>query len=167
MVGSKQLNKLKATPKISIRTWQAAAATPATPATEENSEDLIKTIREIATEELHDLQEKISEIIKSQLTKTNECLDKISQKVVDITKSLTQRELHDGFAGVKNDIKKVQTDLRETDDLLYPNFVMEKIMQLEDRSTVVKDSMSGRKIACFLYLLMSVCLYFLDAFNKT
>ena len=40
-------------------------------------------------------------------------------------------------------------------------------MQLEDRSTVVKDSMSCRKIACFLYLLMSVCLYFLDAFNKT
>ena len=45
----------------------------------------------------------------------------------------TQGELHDGLAGVKNDIKKVQTDVRETeDDPLYPNFVMEKI-ELEDR----------------------------------
>ena len=33
MVGSKQLNnKLKTTPKISLRTRQAAAATPTTPA---------------------------------------------------------------------------------------------------------------------------------------
>ena len=45
MVGSKWLNiKLKATPNISIRTQQAAAATPAT---EENSEDLIEIIRKM------------------------------------------------------------------------------------------------------------------------
>ena len=36
---------------------------------------------------------------------------------------------------MKNDIKKVQTDLRETeDDLLDPTFVMEKLTELEDRS---------------------------------
>ena len=47
MFGSKQLNnKLKATPKISLRTPQAAAATPTTPATEENNEDLLETINE-------------------------------------------------------------------------------------------------------------------------
>ena len=95
-----------------IRTRQTAAATAATPATEENSEELIETIRKIVTEELDDHQEKNSEIIKSQLTNTNECLDKTLQEVVDITKSLqfTQGELHDGLAGVKNDIEKVQTD---------------------------------------------------------
>ena len=72
MVGSKQLNnKLKTTPKISLKTLQAAAAIPATPATKENNEDLIETIREIVREEFEDHQEKASEIIKSQLTNTN------------------------------------------------------------------------------------------------
>ena len=53
-------------------------------------------------------------IIKSQLRNTNERLDKISQEVVEITKSLefTQEELYDGLTNVKNDIEKVQTDLR-------------------------------------------------------
>ena len=138
MVGSKQLNnKLKTTPKISLRTRQAAAATPTTPATEENNEDLLETIRKIVREKLEDHQEKVSEIIKSQLTNTNERLDKISQEVVEITKSLefTQEEFHDGFANVKNDIKKVQTDLREIEDeLLDPTFVMDKLTELEDRS---------------------------------
>ena len=47
MVNSKQLtNKLKITPKISLRTLQAAAATPTTPATEENNEDLLETIND-------------------------------------------------------------------------------------------------------------------------
>ena len=36
---------------------------------------------------------------------------------------------------MKNDIKKVQTDLREIEDhLLDPTFVMEKLTELEDRS---------------------------------
>ena len=140
MVGSKQLNsKLKATPKSSLRTRQAAAATSTTPATKENNdcnEDLIETIRKIVREEFEDHQEKVSEIIKSLLTNTNEHLDKISQEVVGITKSLdfTREELHDGLANVKNDIKKVQTDLREIEyHLLDPTFVMEKLTELEDR----------------------------------
>ena len=107
-VGSKQL---KTTPKISLRTRQASAATPATPAIEENNEDLLETIRKTVREELKDHQEKVSEIIKSQLTNINERLDKISQEVVEITKSLefTQEEIHDGLVNVKNDTKKVQT----------------------------------------------------------
>ena len=94
MVGSNQLNnKLKITPKLSERTRKAAPATPTTPAAEENSKDLIEIVRKIVREELEDHQDKVSEIIKSQLTNTNECLDKILQEVVDITKSLkfTQR----------------------------------------------------------------------------
>ena len=106
-VGSKQLNnKLKTKQKISLKTRQAAAASPTSPAIEENNEDLLEKIRKIVREELEHHQEKVREIIKSQLTNTNECLDKISQKVVDITKSLkfTQEELHDSLANMKNDI---------------------------------------------------------------
>ena len=81
MVCSKQLNnKLKTTPKISLRIRQAAAAAPTTPATEENNEDLLETIRKIVREELKDHQEEVSEIIKSQLANTNGRLDKISQE---------------------------------------------------------------------------------------
>ena len=69
MFGSKQLNiKLKATPKSSLRTRQAAAATPTTPAIEENNEDLLGTKGKIVREELENHQENVSEIIKSQLT---------------------------------------------------------------------------------------------------
>ena len=97
---------LKTTPQISLRTRQAAAATPTMPATEENNEDLIETIRKMDSKELEDHQEKVSEIIKSQLANTNECLDKISLEVVDIIKSLkfAKEDLHDSLANVKNDI---------------------------------------------------------------
>ena len=75
MFGSKQLNiKLKATPKNSLRTRQAAScklsATPTIPAIEENNEDLLGTIGKIVREELENHQENVSEIIKSQLTNT-------------------------------------------------------------------------------------------------
>ena len=76
------------------------------PATEENNEDLIETIRKMDSKELEDHQEKVSEIIKSQLANTNECLDKISLEVIDIIKSLkfAKEDLHDSLANVKNDI---------------------------------------------------------------
>ena len=76
------------------------------PATEVNNEDLIETIRKMDSKELEDHQEKVSEIIKSQLANTNECLDKISLEVVDIIKSLkfAKEDLHDSLANVKNDI---------------------------------------------------------------
>ena len=76
------------------------------PATEENNEDLIETIRKMDSKELEDHQEKVSEIIKSQLANTNECLDKISLEVVDIIKSLkfAKEDLRDSLANVKNDI---------------------------------------------------------------
>ena len=137
MVGSKQWNnKLKTTPKISLRTRQAEAATPTTPKAEENNEDLIETLRKIVRKELEGHQE-ISEVIKSQLTNTNERLDKISQEVIDRTKNpeFTHGELHDDLAGVKNNIKKVQTDLTEKEYyLLDPTFVTEKLTELGDRS---------------------------------
>ena len=86
MVQSNKIKKLKIKPKISSRTQQAPAATPTTPAPEENSDDLIKT-RKIVREESEDHHEKVSEIIRSKLIKTNERLGK-KLKVVDTTKSL-------------------------------------------------------------------------------
>ena len=139
MTGSKNLNnKLKSTPKIATRTRQGASATPTASAEEkENNENLMETIRSIVKEELEHHQERVSEIIKLQLITTNERLDKISQEVVDITKSLefTQGELHDGLENVQKDIKHVKSDLQEIeDDLLDPDFVVEKLTELEDRS---------------------------------
>lgn len=53
LVGSKQLNdEVKTTLKILSRTRQAAAGRPTIPATEENSENLIQTMRKIVREEV-------------------------------------------------------------------------------------------------------------------
>ena len=79
MVNSKNLNgKLKLTPNILWNIWQAVAI----PAIEESNEDLIEKIREVVGEELQYHQEKVSQIIKSQLRSTNERLKKTSQKIL-------------------------------------------------------------------------------------
>lgn len=85
MVNSKNLNgKLKLMPNILWNIWQAVAI----PAIEESNEDLIEKIREVVGEELQYHQEKVSQIIKSQLRSTNERLKKTSQKILDISNSL-------------------------------------------------------------------------------
>ena len=58
-------------------------------------------------------------------------LTKFSQEVADITKSLefTQKELHDSLAGVKNDMKNVQTDPREIED-----DHLEILLRLDDKA---------------------------------
>ena len=67
MVGSKQLNnQLKTTPNYSLRSCSCY-----TTSTEENNEDLLETLRKIIREELEDHQEKVNEIIESQLTNSN------------------------------------------------------------------------------------------------
>ena len=64
--------------------------------------------------------------MKSQLENTNERLDKISNEVPEITKSLefTQGEL----SKIKSDMQVLE------DDLLDPNEVPKKIIELKDRS---------------------------------
>ena len=64
--------------------------------------------------------------MKSQLENTNERLDKISNEVPEITKSLefTQGEL----SKIKSDMQVLE------DDLLDPNEVPKKITELKDRS---------------------------------
>ena len=139
MVNSKQLtNKSKSTPKISLRSslvMQNAATTLVQ--SNDNNDELVNTIRDIIKEELGEHEKKLNEILKSQLQNTNERLDKISNEVLEITKSsdLTQGKLDEELAIVKNDISKIKSDMQVLeDDLLDPNEVSKKLIQLEDRS---------------------------------
>ena len=134
MVGSKSLqNKLKSTPRMHATRSRPAVNSPQTPSIQNQRDDLIETIREIIKEELKNQKEKIKEIVKLELTTTNESLDKISKEVADLTESIefTQGEVKD----IKEDISQVQTNLRHIeDDMLDPNYVMETLIELEDRS---------------------------------
>ena len=60
----------------------------------------------------------------------------ISEKVDEITKSLkfTQNEFDEELAIVKNNIKKVTSDMKEITDLLDSDKVSSKLIELEDRS---------------------------------
>ena len=141
MVSSKQLNnKLKSTPKMSLRTRQVSMhdqSTPCFSATNFNDEEFLEMIRKIVKEGSKNHEEKVGEIIKTQLENTNNRLDSISQEVVDITESLefTQEQLDEELAKLKNDVGKIQTDIKYIeDDLLDPEHVMKKLTELEDRS---------------------------------
>ena len=134
MVGSKSLqNKLKSTPRMHATRSRPAVNSPQTPSIQNKHDELIETIREIVKEELENQQEKIKEIIKLELTTTNERLDKISKEVADLTESIefTQGKVKD----IKEDISQVQTNLQHIeDDMLDPDYDMEKLIELEDRS---------------------------------
>ena len=104
MVNSKQLNnKLKTTPKMSLRTRQISTqdqSTACSSATNFNDDQFLEMIRKIVKEEIKNHEEEVGEIIKAQLENTNNRLDRISQEVVDITKSLefTQEQLDEELA---------------------------------------------------------------------
>ena len=127
-------------PKMSLRTRQVSThdqSTPCSSATNFNDEEFLEMIREIVKEEIKNHEEKVGKIIKVQLENTNHRLDRISQEVVDITKSLefTQEQLDEESAKLKNDVRKIQTDMKYIeDDLLDPEYVMGKLIELEDRS---------------------------------
>ena len=139
MVNSKQLtNKSKSTPKMSLRSssvMQNARTTSVQ--SDDNNDELDNKIRDIIKEELGEHEKKLNEILKSQLQNTNERLDKISNEVLEITKSLEfiQGKLDEEIAIVKNDISKIKSDMQVLeDDLLDPNEVSKKLIELEDRS---------------------------------
>ena len=139
MVNSKQLtNKSKSTPKMSLRSRSVMQNTPTTSVqSHDNSDETVNTIRGIIKEELEKHEKELNEILKSQLQNTNERLDKISNEVLEITKSLefTQGELDEELVIVKNDISKIKSDIQILeDDLLDPNEVSKKLIELQDRS---------------------------------
>ena len=56
------------------------------------------------------------------------------QEVVDITKSLefTQEQFDKELAKLKNDIGKIQTDVKDIEhDLLGPEYIVEKLIELD------------------------------------
>ena len=89
MVNSKQLtNKSRSTPKMSLRYRSVMQNTSTTSVqSDDNNDELVNTIRGIIKEELEEHEKKLNEILKSQLQNTNELLDKISNKVHEITKN--------------------------------------------------------------------------------
>ena len=142
MVGSKQLsNKLKSKPKVSLRNRQVLIqednTNPRSSSTNCKDEEVLETIRKIVKKEIENHEKKVGEIIKTHLENTNNQLDRISQEVFEITKSLefTQSQLDEELTKIKNDIGKLEAGIRELDeDLLDPDFVTEKLIELEDRS---------------------------------
>ena len=72
-------------------------------------------IRKIVKEEIEKHEEKIGDIIKTQLENTTDRLQRISQEVVSITKSLefTQEQLDEELAKLKKDVGKNQTDIND------------------------------------------------------
>ena len=132
MVNSKKLtSKSKSTPKISLRSSSVIQNTPTISVQrDDNNDELVNTIRDIIKEELGEHEKKLNEILKSQLQNTNERLDKISNEVLEITKSLefTQGKLDEEMAIVKNYISKIKSDMQVLeDDLLDPNKVSKKL----------------------------------------
>ena len=78
-------------------------------------------IKNIFNEKIENHGEKVGKIIKAQLENMNNRLDRKSQEVVGITKSLefTQEKLDQELSRLKNDVGKIQADIKNIqDDLL-------------------------------------------------
>ena len=94
------------------------------------------TIKNIINKEFGKLEKKIDAMIKLHLKSTNERLEKIPKDVTEVKKSLefTQSMLYEKLSTVKNDIKILASEMKELEnDLLDPNEVLEKLIELEDR----------------------------------
>ena len=81
-------SKATTTP-MSLRSSQLSVQnTPKTPNETNNNEELVNIIRKVVKEELEGHEKKICEILKSHLETVNKKLNKISDEVVELTKSL-------------------------------------------------------------------------------
>ena len=110
---------------------------PRSSSTNDQDEEFLETIRKIVKEEIENHEKKVGEIIKTYLENMNNQLDRIYQEEFEITKSLelTQGQLDEELTKIKNDVGKLQAGIKELyEDLLDPDFVTEKLIELEDRS---------------------------------
>ena len=126
---------------MSLRSCKAQAAynTPITPSSGKlrNDEIIVDTIGRVFKEEFEVHENKINDIIKTNMEAVIVRLNKISEEVDEIKKSLefTQNKFGEELAIVKSDIKKVKSDMNEiTEDLLDSDKVSSKLIELEDRS---------------------------------
>ena len=68
---------------------------------------------------------------------SNQRLNKVSDEVVELTKSLefTQAEVKEEITNVKDDLNQVKTEIQEIgEDVLNLDYVTNKLIELEDRS---------------------------------
>ena len=111
--------------------------TPRSSSTNGKDEEFLEAIRKKVKEEIENHEKKVGEIIKTHLENTNNQLNTISQEVFEITKSLefVQGQLDKELTKIKNGIGKYLASIKELyEDLLDPDFVTEKLKELEDRS---------------------------------
>ena len=126
---------------MSLRSRKAQAThnTSTTPSSIKlrNNDDLVNSIRRVFKEEFEVHKNKINDIIKTNMEAVNVRLNKISEEVDEIKKSLefTQIKFDEGLATVKSNINKVKSDMKEiTEDLLDSDKVSSKLTELENRS---------------------------------
>ena len=103
--------------------------------TNDKDEEFLEAIRKIVKEEIENQGKNVCKIIKTHLENMNNQLDRISQEVFEIAKSLefTQGQLDKELTKIKNDIGKLQADIKELDeDLLDLDFVTKKLLELKD-----------------------------------
>ena len=94
-------------------------------------------IMNIVKEELQATKVVLQEIVSSNLKITNERLEKLFGEISDIKESLefTQKQLEDKTKVIKEDIEILQKNLNEIEkDLLDPEDIINKLIELEDRS---------------------------------
>ena len=141
MVNSKQSStRSKSTPKTAVQTRNAAVQeTPPTSREEinEDEESLSDIIQQIVKEELAAHEKTIKALINSNLKAANELLDKIATEMGELSKSLEfmQGQLDKELGNVKKDITKLENNIKSIEkDLLDPDDVSAKLVELEDRS---------------------------------
>ena len=111
--------------------------TPKTLNETNSNEELVNIITKVVNEELEDHEKKVCEILKSHLETANQGLNKILDEVVELTKSpeFTQANVKEAITNTKEDLNLVKTEIQELgEDVLDPNYVINKLIELEDRS---------------------------------
>ena len=108
---SKQLStKPKATTtSMSLRPSHLSIQnTPKTLNETNNNEELVNIIRKVVKEELEDHEKKFCEILKSHLEAANQRVNKISDEVVELTKSLEVTQVKEEITNMKDDLNQVK-----------------------------------------------------------
>ena len=126
---------------MSLRSRKAQGAhnTPTTTSSTKlrNKVDLVNTIRCVLKEEFEVHENKINDIVKTNMEAVNVWLNKNSEEVDEITKSLkfTQNKFDEELAIGKKNIKNVKSNMKEmTEDRSDSDKVSSKLIELEDRS---------------------------------
>ena len=147
-----KLHKLKSTPKNSKMNLRSTASvsTPTNPdrqcreslanllsGVNDEGESFIDIIRKVVKEELLHHEKNIKELIDTNVKRTNERLDQLSSDINDLKESLefTESEINDNIIKVETELKEVKSNMRAIEnDLLNPDEVSDKLIELEDRS---------------------------------